>query len=87
MRPSPWQVWQGFSIVWPAPRQRGQVCAILKKPRVTATWPWPPQVAQVVTLLPGSAPEPEQVSQAWSLEISISFSTPRAASWKVMRMS
>ena len=31
---------------------------MLKKPRVTATWPWPPQVGQVVTLLPGSAPDP-----------------------------
>ena len=27
------------SLLRPAPRQRGQVCAILKKPRATATWP------------------------------------------------
>jgi hypothetical protein len=61
-------------MVTPAPWHFGQVWVMEKKPRLTETWPWPPQVAQVVTLEPGAAPVPLQVSHGAGLRTVISFS-------------
>ncbi len=47
----------------PSPRQVGQVCCTEKKPCCIRTCPIPPQVEQVVGLVPGLAPLPPQVSQ------------------------
>lgn len=46
------------------------------------TWPWPPHVLHLVGLVPALAPEPLQVPQLSSREISISFSMPKTASLK-----
>src|ERR1019366_9183830 len=72
-RPSPSQARQGLSIIFPAPRQRGQVCDTWKKPRELITWPRPPHDGQVIVREPGSAPLPAHLSQVSSLRISISF--------------
>ena len=45
-------------MVWPRPWQVGQVRSIEKKPCAARTRPVPWQVAQVVGLVPGLAPEP-----------------------------
>ena len=57
MRPEPWQLWQGSSIVSPRPWQFGQVRSMVKKPWLARTLPWPPQVGQVVGLVPAWAPD------------------------------
>ena len=75
-RPVPRQFLQGFSMMRPAPWQWGQVCAMLKMPREVITWPRPPQVGQVLTRDPASAPEPSQTSQRSGLVTVISFSHP-----------
>ena len=56
-------MWQGFGMCWPVPPHSGQGWLIEKKP-----WPWesmprPWQRGQVSVLVPGSAPDPEQVGQ------------------------
>ena len=61
--PSPRQVLQGSATMRPVPRQWLQVRATLKKPCWKVTWPAPRQVGQVVGLVPGAAPLPEQVAQ------------------------
>ena len=48
----------GVGTILPLPWQRGQVCWIEKKPCCMRTWPWPPQVVQVVGWVPGLAPLP-----------------------------
>ncbi len=79
-RPLPRQSPQGSSIIWPLPRQVGQVCWMEKKPCCMRTWPWPPQVLQVRGVEPGFAPEPPQVSHWTSVGTRISRSTPCTAS-------
>src|SRR5262252_8030984 len=79
-RPAPWQVAHGSRITLPVPLQRGQVCAIEKKPCWIRTWPWPPQAWQVVGSVPGLAPRPWQVSHSSSVGTRILVSVPRAAS-------
>ncbi len=90
-RPSPPHSLQGFSTIWPVPRQRGQVWETWKKPREEMTWPRPPQVGQLDAREPGSAPLPAQRPHPSSLVISISFSQPAAASsrriWRSYRRS
>src|SRR5438445_4533613 len=86
-RPSPPHLWHGFSIICPAPRQRGQVCDTWKKPRELITCPRPAQVGQLIERGPGSAPLPLHWSHVSSLRISISFSVPKAASSSVICIS
>ena len=74
-------------MIWPAPRQRGQVCETWKNPRELMTWPRPPQVGQLIAREPASAPLPSHLLQVSSLRTSISFSTPKAASSSVICMS
>ena len=73
MRPVPWQSLHGEVIILPLPWQRGQVCWIEKKPCCMRTWPCPPQVGQVVGLVPGLAPEPWQVSHSSMVGMRIWF--------------
>ena len=47
-----------------------------KKPWEARTRPWPPQLVQVVGLVPGLAPEPSQVSQVRVDGTRISTSAP-----------
>ncbi len=83
-RPSPLHFLHGFSMIVPVPLQRGQVCDTWKNPREVMTCPRPWQVRHVTAWLPASAPVPVQTSQVASLLISISFSTPAAASSSVI---
>ena len=85
-RPAPLQVVQGSGITLPLPRQVGQVCWIEKKPCDMRTLPAPPQVPQVLALVPGLAPEPEQVSQVSQLGTRISVAKPSAACSSVISM-
>ena len=62
-RPAPPQAVQGFSMTWPRPWQDGQVRSRVKKPWAWRILPWPPQVEQVLGLVPALAPVPEQASQ------------------------
>jgi hypothetical protein len=56
---------QGSAImILPLPWQRGQACCTEKKPCCMRTWPWPPQVGQVVGSVPGLAPVPWQCSHS-----------------------
>ena len=57
-RPAPSQVLHGSLIILPPPWHFGQVCWIEKNPCWTRTWPLPPQVVQVLGLVPTLAPEP-----------------------------
>ena len=50
-------------MISPRPWQVGQVRSMVKKPWLARTLPCPPQVAQVLGLLPALAPVPEHVSQ------------------------
>ena len=54
--------------------------------RELMTWPRPPQVGQLTVREPGSAPLPSHLTQVSSLRSSISFSTPKAASSRVICM-
>ena len=78
--PWPLQVVQGSGMILPVPRQWGQVCCTLKKPWRICTEPLPPQVVQVLGLVPGLAPLPWQVSQLSQLGMRICASLPLAAS-------
>ena len=60
----------------PAPWQWGQVWAKLKTPREEITWPRPPQVEQVRTLEPASAPVPWHSLQRSGLARVISLLRP-----------
>ena len=62
-RPEPWQLLHGSSMISPRPWQVGQVRSMVKKPWLARTLPWPPQVGQVVGLVPALAPVPLHVSQ------------------------
>jgi hypothetical protein len=84
-RPAPWQVLQGFLIVWPMPLQVGQVRSTVKKPCCARTLPMPEQVGQVTGSAPPSAPVPRQVSQVMLAGMVIAFWTPRYASSSVTR--
>ena len=87
MRPCPMQVVQGSGMTLPLPWQCGQVCCTLKKPWRICTTPAPLQVAQLLTWVPGLAPEPRQVSQLSQLGMRICASLPLAASSKVTSMA
>ena len=71
-------------MIVPVPWQRGHVCDTWKKPREVMTWPRPWQVRHWTAWLPASAPVPLHTSQAASLLTSISFSTPSAASSRLI---
>src|SRR5678815_1499276 len=86
-RPSPRHFWHGFSMISPAPWQRGHVCETWKNPRELITCPRPAHVGQVVLREPASAPLPWHLSQASSFSISIVFSAPKAASSNLISMS
>jgi hypothetical protein len=87
IRPWPWQAMQGSGMTLPAPRQVGQVCCTLKKPWRIWTAPAPAQVPQVLTWVPGLAPDPWQVSQDSQLGMRIWASLPRAASSSVISIA
>src|SRR5271155_927022 len=70
-RPEPEQEGQASSIIWPRPRQPGQVRSSVKNPCACRTRPAPPQVEQVFGLEPALAPVPEQDSQVTETGISI----------------
>ena len=82
--PWPWQLVQGSGMILPEPWQCGQVCCTLKKPWRICTTPLPPQVVQVLLLVPGLAPVPWQVSQSSQLGMRICAFLPLAASSSVM---
>ena len=84
IRPEPEQDGQGSSIIWPRPWQLGQVRSSVKKPWAWRTRPWPPQVEQVVGLVPALAPVPEQGSQVTETGISICAVLPSKASSSVI---
>ncbi|EWS65260.1 hypothetical protein Y695_01488 [Hydrogenophaga sp. T4] len=85
--PWPWQLVQGSGMILPLPWQVGQVCCTLKKPWRICTWPWPWQVEQVLTLVPGLAPVPLQLSQSSHDGILICASLPVAASSRLISMA
>ena len=71
-----------LATIFPVPRQRLQVRATLKNPCWNVTWPAPPQVVQVVGLVPGAAPLPPQAEQVSERGIWMWVSVPKAASSK-----
>src|SRR6056297_1740655 len=90
-RPLPPQSWHASSKVFPSPPHVGQVFAFTNCPNgvlcVYLTSPVPPQLLQVFTFVPGFAPVPSQVLHVSFLIISISFSTPKAASLNSITVS
>jgi hypothetical protein len=72
----------GCSTIRPSPRQRLQVWLTVKKPWEKRTWPVPRQVLQTTGCEPGLAPLPRQVAHVSKRGMTISFSTPLAASSK-----
>ena len=85
--PAPLQAVQGSGISLPVPWQCGQVCWIEKKPWRMCTEPEPLQVPQVLTLVPGLAPVPLQVSQLSQAGMRICASLPLAASSSVISIA
>lgn len=85
--PAPLQLVQGSGMILPVPWQWGQVCCTLKKPWRMCTVPEPPQVPQVLALVPGFAPVPPQVSQLSQLGTRICVSLPLAASSSVISIA
>jgi len=85
--PWPLQLVQGSGMILPLPWQCGQVCWTLKKPWRTCTTPWPLHDGQVLTLVPGLAPLPWQVSQSSQLGMRICDSLPAAASSREISMA
>src|SRR3546814_6610553 len=79
VRPTPSHAAHGSVISLPEPWHVGHVCWTLKNPCCIRTAPLPPQVWQVLALVPGLAPEPWQVSQVSQLGTRISVSKPAAA--------
>ncbi len=75
---------QGSSITWPRPWQVGQVRSSVKKPCAWRTRPWPLQVAQVLGLVPGLAPVPEQASQVTEVGMRICAVLPAKASSRLI---
>src|SRR5271157_5380609 len=90
-RPFPLQFLHGETTVWPPPLQaeHGTICTNVPKPLLLLFWSFPDPLhfGQVCTEVPGAAPEPPQTSHLSILGISISFSTPLAASSRVMLTS
>src|SRR4030042_2877670 len=90
-RPFPLQFLHGESMVWPLPLQaeHDTICTNVPKPLLLLFWSFPDPLhfGQVCTEAPGAAPEPPQTSHLSILWISISFSTPLAASSRVMLTS
>ena len=91
MRPSPRQVGQASSMIWPWPLQRGQGLTLTIWPsiveRTLRTSPLPLHWGQVIGLVPALAPVPEHVSQRARALNSMSFSAPLIDSAKVRRRS
>ena len=91
VRPSPWQVSHGVSMILPSPWQRGQALTLTIWPsivwRTERTSPRPLHCGQVIGSLPAFAPLPWHVSHGWRTENSISFSVPLTASSNVIRRS
>ena len=85
-RPWPEQDGQASSIIWPRPWQPWQVRSRVKKPCDCRTRPAPPQVEQVLGLVPALAPMPEQASQVTETGISICAVLPPKASSRVISM-
>src|SRR5262249_54872588 len=85
-RPEPEQEGQASSIIWPRPWQPGQVRWNVKNPCACPTRPAPPQVAQVLGLVPALAPVPEQDSQVTETGISICAVLPWKASSRLISM-
>ena len=63
-RPVPPQEEHLSVITLPVPPQVGQVRTVVIQPAEERIWPVPLQAEQVLALVPGFAPEPEQVSQS-----------------------
>jgi len=83
-RPEPPHSRQGSSTIRPLPRHVGHPWARTNSPKTLretcCTRPAPPQVGQVVTALPGSAPLPEQCAHGTAISNAIPLLTPVAAS-------
>ena len=73
-------------MISPRPWQLGQVRSMVKKPWLARTLPKPPQVGQAIGLEPGSAPLPEQSSQATEVGTQICATLPVKASARVISM-
>ena len=72
----------------PRPPHLGQGAEVDMKPRGVC-WRWctiprPPQVWQISAVVPGSQPEPLQVSKGSTRSMITSFSQPKQASSQVM---
>src|SRR3954452_23206733 len=64
VRPSPWQVSHGCSMIVPEPPQRWQGRVIENRPWPSDSTPRPWQMGQTVGFVPGRAPVPRQVGHA-----------------------
>src|SRR5215213_211733 len=64
VRPSPWQVSHGCSMIVPEPPQRWQGRVIENRPWPSDSTPRPWQTGHTIGLVPGCAPVPRHVGQA-----------------------
>ena len=91
VRPSPWHVSHGDSMILPSPWQRGQGETLTIWPsivwRIDRISPRPLHCGHWVAVEPGFEPLPPQVSHRPRTGNSISFSTPSTASWNEIRRS
>src|SRR5262249_29927181 len=79
-RPVPWQLWHGFSMTVPLPRQRGHGSDRANSPWLSETTPRPLHTGQMTGDVPGSAPVPPQTRQAVATSTGIFTSRPRSES-------
>jgi len=88
--PRPLQFLQGLSMVWPFPPHMGHWPMVMNwlYPWVLTlrSWPDPPHLGQVLGEDPFSAPVPPHSWQVAVCGTSISLSTPRAASSRVIHV-
>ena len=91
VRPSPWHVSHGSSMIRPSPWQRGQAVTLIIWPsivwRTERTSPRPWHCGQVDAFEPSFAPLPPHVAQRSRTGNSISVSMPWIASSNVSRRS
>ena len=84
IRPAPWQVVHGVSMIDPRPRHSGQASVWTNWPSAVCCTRWmrprPSHVGQRSGVVPGSAPSPPQRSHSPIVWKVTSRSTPNAAS-------
>jgi hypothetical protein len=86
IRPSPWQVWHGFSITVPEPPQRSHGRVMENRPWPCDSTPRPWQTGQTTGWVPGSAPVPRHVGQAECVETETGTCAPSTA-WSKLRLT